>query len=74
MKLNRRNLLMTPVAAALLPRRVYAMQLASVHGEIYRQIGIRPLINAAGTDTTLTGSLLGRLSHSVTLMRRLGSV
>ena len=58
MKLNRRNLLMTPVAAALLPRRVYAMQLASVHGEIYRQIGIRPLINAAGTYTTLTGSLL----------------
>ena len=34
------------------------MQLASVHGEIYRQIGIRPLINAAGTYTTLTGSLL----------------
>ena len=34
------------------------MQLASVHGDIYRQLGVRPLINAAGTYTTLTGSLL----------------
>jgi L-seryl-tRNA(Ser) seleniumtransferase len=37
---------------------VYAAQLASLHGEIYRQLGIRPLINAAGTYTTLTGSTL----------------
>jgi L-seryl-tRNA(Ser) seleniumtransferase len=29
-----------------------------LHGEIYRQLGVRPLINAAGTYTTLTGSLL----------------
>ena len=56
--LNRRTLLLSPLAAALLPRRVYAAQLASLHGEIYRQIGIRPLINAAGTYTTLTGSTL----------------
>ncbi|MGH9630086.1 MAG: aminotransferase class V-fold PLP-dependent enzyme [Bryobacteraceae bacterium] len=56
--LNRRTILMSPLAAAFLPRRAYAAQLASLHGEIYRQLGIRPLINAAGTYTTLTGSLL----------------
>jgi uncharacterized pyridoxal phosphate-dependent enzyme len=56
--LNRRNLLLSPLAAAVFPRRAYAAQLASLHGEIYRQLGVRPLINAAGTYTTLTGSLL----------------
>jgi L-seryl-tRNA(Ser) seleniumtransferase len=49
---------MSSFAAAILPRRTYAAQLASLHGEIYRQLGVRPLINAAGTYTTLTGSLL----------------
>lgn len=58
MRLNRRGLLLSPLAAALLPRATYAAQLAAAHGEIYRQLGIRPLINAAGTYTTLTGSLL----------------
>jgi L-seryl-tRNA(Ser) seleniumtransferase len=56
--LDRRKLLLSPLAGALLPRRVYAAELASLHGEIYRQLGVRPLINAAGTYTTLTGSLL----------------
>jgi L-seryl-tRNA(Ser) seleniumtransferase len=56
--MNRRTLLLSPLAATLLPRKTYAAQLASLHGEIYRQLGIRPLINAAGTYTTLTGSLL----------------
>jgi L-seryl-tRNA(Ser) seleniumtransferase len=56
--LDRRKLLLSPLAAALLPRRMYAAELAALHGEIYRQLGIRPLINAAGTYTTLTGSLL----------------
>src|SRR5436190_18619742 len=56
--INRRSLLLSPLAAAVLPRRTYAAQLASLHGEIYRQLGIRPLINAAGTYTTLTGSVL----------------
>jgi len=56
--INRRSLLLSPLAAALLPRKTYAAQLAAAHGEIYRQLGIRPLINAAGTYTTLTGSLL----------------
>ena len=37
---------------------MYAAQLAATHGEIYRQLGIRPLINAAGTYTTLTGSVM----------------
>ena len=55
---NRRALLLSSLGAALIPRRMYAAQLASLHGEIYRQLGIRPLINAAGTYTTLTGSLL----------------
>jgi uncharacterized pyridoxal phosphate-dependent enzyme len=55
---NRRSLLLSPIAAAVLPRKTYAAQLASIHGEIYRQLGIRPLINAAGTYTTLSGSLL----------------
>lgn len=56
--LARRSLLLSPLAAALLPRKVHAAQLAALHGDIYRQLGIRPLINAAGTYTTLTGSLL----------------
>ena len=56
--MNRRSLLLSPLAAALLPRRMLAAQLASLHGENYRQLGIRPLINAAGTYTTLTGSVL----------------
>ena len=56
--IDRRSLLLSPLAAAILPRKTYAAQLASLHGEIYRQLGIRPLINAAGTYTTLTGSLL----------------
>ena len=56
--IDRRSVMLSPLAAALLPRRMYAAQLASLHGDVYRQIGIRPLINAAGTYTTLTGSLL----------------
>jgi L-seryl-tRNA(Ser) seleniumtransferase len=56
--INRRSLLLSPLTAALLPRKTYAAQFASLHGEIYRQLGVRPLINAAGTYTTLTGSLL----------------
>jgi L-seryl-tRNA(Ser) seleniumtransferase len=56
--LRRRSFLLSPLAAALLPRKKYAAQLAALHGEIYRQLGVRPLINAAGTYTTLTGSLL----------------
>jgi L-seryl-tRNA(Ser) seleniumtransferase len=56
--LNRRTLLVSPLAAAVLPRGTYAAQLAALHGDLYRQLGVRPLINAAGTYTTLTGSLL----------------
>ncbi len=43
---------------ALLPRHVYASYLAAGHGEIYREIGIRPIINAAGTYTVLTGAVI----------------
>ncbi len=59
---NRRKLLAGTGAVgllhALLPRRAFASYLAAEHGEIYRQIGIRPFINAAGTYTVLTGSVV----------------
>ncbi len=55
---NRRRLLLGGGLAALLPRNYVAAQLAAAHGEIYRQLGVRPLINAAGTYTTLTGSVI----------------
>lgn len=48
----------SPLLQVLLPRHLYASYLAAEHGEIYRQIGIRPFINAAGTYTVLTGSLV----------------
>ena len=45
-------------AGSLRPTDLYASYLATRHGENYRQIGVRPLINAAGTYTTLTGSVM----------------
>jgi uncharacterized pyridoxal phosphate-dependent enzyme len=45
-------------AGTLRPKDLYAAYLASHHGEMYRNIGVRPLINAAGTYTTLTGSVM----------------
>jgi L-seryl-tRNA(Ser) seleniumtransferase len=45
-------------AGTLRPGNLYAAYLASRHGEMYRNIGVRPLINAAGTYTTLTGSVM----------------
>ncbi len=54
------------VAAGFRPRYLRAAQLAAQHGEIYRQLGVRPLINAAGTYTVLTGSLLSeRARHAM---------
>jgi seryl-tRNA(Sec) selenium transferase len=59
---SRRNLLTAAGAAslldAILPRRVYAEYLAASHGELYREIGIRPFINAAGTYTVLSGAVI----------------
>ncbi|MBI3469738.1 MAG: hypothetical protein HY013_00090, partial [Candidatus Solibacter usitatus] len=55
---TRRKFLAAPLVGAVLPRKVYAAQLAAAHGEVYRQLGVRPLINAAGTYTTLTGSVI----------------
>jgi D-glucosaminate-6-phosphate ammonia-lyase len=59
---TRRAFLAALAAAAALhhlwPRDVHAAYLAARHGEIYRQIGLRPLINAAGSYTTLTGSVV----------------
>ena len=45
-------------AGTLRPNDLYAAYLAERHGESYRNIGVRPLINAAGTYTTLTGSVM----------------
>ena len=45
-------------AAGFRPRYIRAAQLAAQHGEIYRKLGVRPLINAAGTYTILSGSLM----------------
>jgi len=50
-------------AAGFRPRYIRAAKLAAEHGEIYRQLGVRPLINAAGTYTILTGSLLPERSR-----------
>jgi uncharacterized pyridoxal phosphate-dependent enzyme len=60
--LNRRNLLKGAGAGWLLdtflPRQVYAEYLAAGHGELYREIGVRPFINAAGTYTVLSGAVI----------------
>ena len=60
--MQRRSLLQSlpwlAAAGSLRPNSLYAAYLASRHGERYRNIGIRPLINAAGTYTTLTGSVM----------------
>jgi len=45
-------------AAGFSPRYIRAAQMAAQHGEIYRKLGVRPLINVAGTYTILTGSLI----------------
>lgn len=58
---GRRGFVMGLLAAgglgALRPSRLYASYLASQYGEIYRRLGVEPLINAAGTLTTLTNSV-----------------
>ena len=59
---NRRHFLsaagLAGALTSLRPSSLYAAHLASRHGEIYRQLGVRPLINAAGTYTTITGSVM----------------
>jgi L-seryl-tRNA(Ser) seleniumtransferase len=58
---RRKFLLAASFASAvstLRPSNLYASYLASRHGESYRALGVRPLINAAGTYTTLTGSVV----------------
>lgn len=61
--MNRRSLLSGGAfsfvaAVGFLPRYIRGAQLAAQHGEIYRKLGVRPLINAAGTYTALSGSLM----------------
>src|SRR5271170_1384261 len=59
---SRRNLFKAAGAGwlleTILPRGLYADYLAAEHGELYRQIGIRPFINAAGTYTVLSGAVI----------------
>ncbi len=43
---------------SLRPSNLYAAYLSDRHGESYRALGVRPLINAGGTYTTLTGSVI----------------
>src|SRR6266850_5310541 len=50
-------------AAGFRPRYIRAAQMVAQHGEIYRQLGVRPFINAAGTYTILTGSLMPERAH-----------
>ncbi|MCB9385620.1 MAG: aminotransferase class V-fold PLP-dependent enzyme [Bryobacterales bacterium] len=45
-------------AGSLRPNSLAAAYLAERRGEAYRRLGVRPLINAAGTYTTLTGSVM----------------
>jgi len=45
-------------AGSLRPNNLIAAYQASRLGESYRALGVRPLINAAGTYTTLTGSVM----------------
>jgi uncharacterized pyridoxal phosphate-dependent enzyme len=45
------------------PRYIRAAQMAAQHGEIYKKLGVRPLINAAGTYTVLSGSLMSERSR-----------
>jgi L-seryl-tRNA(Ser) seleniumtransferase len=52
-------------AGTFRPKDLYAAYLASRHGEMYRNIGVRPLINAAGTYTTLTGSVMAEETSRV---------
>jgi L-seryl-tRNA(Ser) seleniumtransferase len=59
---TRRRFLKGVIAAgglgALWPSRLYASYLAAQYGDIYRRLGVEPLINAAGTLTPLTNSVL----------------
>jgi uncharacterized pyridoxal phosphate-dependent enzyme len=45
-------------AAGFRPRYIRAAKMAAEHGEIYKEMGVRPFINAAGTYTVLSGSLM----------------
>ena len=47
-----------PLSARCGPATSMARTWRTRHGESYRALGVRPLINAAGTYTTLTGSVI----------------
>lgn len=58
---SRRTLLATGAVGGLLaPRNLLAApeDIENVKQDVYRQLGIKPIINAAGTITTLGGSLM----------------
>lgn len=59
---NRRKFLQTlatlPGVGALLPASLVAKPSKSMKRDIYKELGVRPLINAAGTYTTLSASTM----------------
>ena len=64
---NRRGFLQSlaalPGVGALLPASLVAAKPAgklAARRDIYKELGVRPLINAAGTYTTLSASLMPR--------------
>src|SRR5215467_12775938 len=56
---NRRRFLTTiPAVPALGMLPAYAAKPAVAHRDFFKELGVRPFINAAGTYTTLTASLM----------------
>src|SRR6266699_4522656 len=62
MRINRRTVLgalaSVPGIRLLLPARAWAVESSSPARDVIRELGVRPCINAAGTYTALTGSLM----------------
>ena len=60
--LTRRTLLKTGAGGALIPMlppdNSIAAETISAQRDVYQELGVRPMINAAGTITTLGGSLM----------------
>src|SRR2546422_10572120 len=61
---NRRGFMQTlvslPGVGALMPGSLMAKPAKTGKRDVYKELGIRPLINAAGTYTTLSASLMPR--------------
>ena len=62
MRINRRTVLgalaSVPGIRLLLPTSAWAVESSSPARDVIHELGVRPCINAAGTYTALTGSLM----------------